>query len=133
MLVTLLFLLLVKHFICDFGIQGKYPRPTLKHKLTSKVGHLHARDHAIGSAIVFLIISLSIFIVSKQNVIFSILLFAILDYGLHFFIDWLKNNFKIANNWDEDSREYWILTTIDQILHTVTYLSYVIIFDIYFF
>jgi hypothetical protein len=135
MLHTLLFLLLVKHFLCDFALQGRFPRTNDKHKLTSRKGHLHALDHAIGTALVFCIITIwcaTSSINFQWYIFFAPIILGVLDYIAHFKIDWLKNNFVHANEWSQNSREFWILTSIDQILHALTYLVLVIVFDIYF-
>jgi hypothetical protein len=135
MLHTLLFLLLAKHFICDFALQGRFPQTHDKHKLTSRKGHLHALDHAVGTALVFSFITIWCAVSSinvEWYILFAPIIFGVLDYIAHFKIDWLKNNFVHANQWSQNSREFWILTSIDQILHSLTYLVLVIVFDIYF-
>src|SRR6056300_1209725 len=133
MLYTLLFLLMIKHFVCDFALQGRFPQTHDKHKLTSVKGHLHSLDHGLGTALVFLLISSTVYFYYGKSIFVSILLFGILDYVSHFTIDWLKNNFVVANNFKQSERSFWILTSIDQIFHTLTYLVIVIVFDIYFF
>jgi uncharacterized membrane protein YgdD (TMEM256/DUF423 family) len=126
------FLLMVKHFIGDFALQGRLKLTHDKHLLTSKKGHSHALDHAIGTALVFLFVSSYAY--AHGKVIFiTILLFPLLDYVLHFFIDWCKANFVIANQMKQQDREFWILTAFDQIFHTSAYLLIVVLFDIYFF
>lgn len=132
MLYLLLFFLVAKHFICDFALQGRFPQTHDKHKLTSVKGHLHALDHATGTALVFLLFSTWLFF-QGQTVFTSIILFGVLDYLAHFKIDWLKNNFVVANEFKQNERPFWILTSVDQILHTLTYLVFVFVFDIYFF
>ena len=132
MLITLLFLMVVKHFICDFALQGRLTGPHDKHLLTSRRLRLHALDHAVGTAIVFLFVARFYF--AQGNLVFaSIVLFPVLDFVGHFLIDWLKNNFVKHNGWSHSSREFWILTSIDQILHTTTYLAFVLLFDKLFF
>ena len=129
---VLFFLLIVKHFICDFGLQGRLKYIHDKHLLTSAKGHFHALDHAVGTALVFLFVS-SWALAQGQKIFTTIIVFAMLDYVLHFMIDWLKNNFVKANGWKQESRQFWILTSIDQSLHAVCYFLIVILFDIYFF
>lgn len=132
MLITLLFLMVVKHFICDFALQGRFTGPQDKHLLASRRARLHALDHAVGTAFVFLFIASFNF--AQGNLVFaSIVLFPVLDFVGHFLIDWLKNNFVKHNGWSHSSREFWILTSIDQILHTTTYLAFVLLFDKLFF
>jgi len=132
MILAVFFLLIIKHFVCDFALQGRFSQTHDKHLLTSHKGHLHATDHAVGTALVFLFAS-SWALAQGQKIFTTIIVFAVLDYILHFLVDWLKNNFVLANNWEAESRSFWILTSIDQCMHTVCYLLYVILFDIYFF
>ena len=116
------FLLMVKHFISDFALQGRLKLIHDKHLLTSKKGHTHALDHAIGTAYA-----------NGQLIFITILIFPLLDYVLHFLIDWCKANFVIANKMKQQDRAFWILTGIDQIFHTSAYFLIVVLFDIYFF
>ena len=132
MLLTIFFLLIIKHFICDFALQGRLKGPYDKYLLTSRKGHLHALDHAIATALIFLFAS-SWAIVQGKAIFVTVILFGILDYVLHFIIDWLKNNFVVANNMNKSQRQFWILSCVDQCLHTTCYLVYVVLFDIYFF
>ena len=129
----LFFLFMVKHFVCDFALQGRLPKEHDKWKLTSRKGHLHALDHALGTAGIFVFVSGWIYFTTNKTVFISVLIFGILDYIIHFFIDWLKNNFVKANDWPQSSREFWILTSIDQSLHALTYLIFLVLFDIYIF
>ena len=134
MLLTIFFLLIIKHFICDFALQGRFDKYIIhdKHLLTSRKGHLHAMDHALGTALIFLFAS-SWALAQGQLIFVTIILFAVLDHVLHFFIDWCKNNFRLANGWHQNSRQFWILTSIDQCVHAITYLVYVLLFDKFFF
>ena len=136
MSVTLFFFLLVKHFICDFALQGRFNKdmPHDKHKLfTSKKGHLHAGDHGIGTAFIFMCVCI-VFLLRGYplGIAWAIVLFGLFDYICHLVIDWLKNNFCRANGWTFPNREFWIVTSVDQTLHALTYLAIVILFDIYF-
>ncbi len=126
------FLLMVKHFISDFALQGRLKLIHDKHLLTSKKGHTHALDHAIGTALVFLFVA-SYAYANGQLIFITILIFPLLDYMLHFLIDWCKANFVIANKMKQQDRAFWILTGIDQIFHTSAYFLIVVLFDIYFF
>jgi len=123
---------MVKHFVCDFALQGRFPGPNDKYLLTSRRARLHSLDHAIGTALVFLFVASFLF-AQGVTVFASILLFPMLDFVFHFLIDWLKNNFVRANNWTNASREFWVLSSIDQILHTTSYLVLVLLFDKLFF
>ena len=132
MTLIIFFLLIIKHFVCDFALQGRFKETHDKHLLTSRKGHLHAIDHAVGTALVFFLAS--VWLLSQGQTIFvTIILFGILDHVLHFTIDWLKNNFVRANDMKQSERQFWILSCVDQCLHATCYLVYVILFDIYFF
>ena len=128
MITTVFFLLIIKHFICDFGLQGRFTQPQDKHLLSSHRGHLHALDHAVGTALVFLFAS-SWALAQGQKIFTTIIVFAVLDYILHFTVDWLKNNFVKANDMKQSERQFWILTSIDQCTHTCCYFLIVILFD----
>lgn len=123
---------MVKHFVCDFALQGRFKETHDKHLLTSRKGHLHSLDHAVGTALVFLLASVWL-LGQGQTIFVTIILFAVLDYVFHFTIDWLKNNFVRANDMKQSQRQFWILTSVDQCLHALTYLVIVLLFDIYFF
>lgn len=132
MTLIIFFLLMVKHFVCDFALQGRFKETHDKHLLTSRKGHLHSLDHAVGTALVFLLASVWL-LGQGQTIFVTIILFAVLDYVFHFTIDWLKNNFVRANDMKQSQRQFWILTSVDQCLHALTYLVIVLLFDIYFF
>ena len=57
MVTTVFFLLMVKHFVCDFALQGRFKEKHDKHLVSSTKGHLHALDHAVGTALVFLFVA----------------------------------------------------------------------------
>jgi|TARA_R100000027_G_scaffold62710_1_gene54965 hypothetical protein len=128
MLLLLFFLLMVKHFICDFALQGRFTGPNDKYLITSRRLRLHAFDHSVGTAMVFLFAS-SFTFAQGHAVWTSIVLFAVLDHIGHTVIDWLKNNFVKANNMQHSERQFWILTSFDQILHVSTYFAFVLLFD----
>lgn len=132
MTLIIFFLLMVKHFVCDFALQGRFKETHDKHLLTSRKGHLHSLDHAVGTALVFLLASVWL-LGQGQTIFVTIILFAVLDYVFHFTIDWLKNNFVRTNDMKQSQRQFWILTSVDQCLHALTYLVIVLLFDIYFF
>jgi len=132
MLLFVFFLLLVKHFVCDFALQGRFKHTHDKYLLTSHKGHLHAIDHGLGTALVFLFVS-SWALAQGHTIFVTIILFGILDYAMHFFIDWTKNNFVVSNGWKQSDRQFWILTSVDQTMHALSYFLIVILFDIYFF
>ena len=78
MVTTLFFLLMVKHFVCDFALQGRFKQKD-KHLLTSTKGHMHALDHALGTALVFLFVASFAFAQGK-TIFVTVLLFPIFVY-----------------------------------------------------
>lgn len=132
---TLFFLLMIKHFICDFALQGRfigrYPFGA-KRKLTNPGALLHSLDHALGTAFIFLIVSIIAY-TQGHTIFFSILVFGVLDFVLHLFIDWRKNIIVHNLGIKQSDRMFWIITSIDQIFHSACYWLYVVLFDKYFF
>ncbi len=106
-----LFLLFIKHFICDFPLQA-YPwmyrnKGTYMHP----GGIAHAGIHALGTLLV-----LAPFIGSLS------VLYAAIDMLVHYHIDWAKMN--ISKRYDlqpNNSERFWILLGFDQLLHHITY------------
>ena len=106
-----LFLLFVKHFICDFPLQA-YPwmyrnKGTYMHP----GGIAHAGIHALGTLLV-----LVSFIGSAA------MLYAAIDMLVHYHIDWAKMN--VSKRYDlqpNNSERFWILLGFDQLLHHITY------------
>ena len=52
---------------------------------------------------------------------------ALLDYVLHFIIDYIKTRIIKRYKWTTDQKAYWVTQAIDQILHYTCYLSYILI------
>ena len=103
------FCLLVKHATADLFLQTIIKPPNNKLAWLGS-GHKHYRDHAVCNFIV------CIFFVSPMWA----LLFSILDYVIHWHIDWSKTNvfayFKIAR----EGKTFWKWQTLDQIAHYAT-------------
>ena len=77
----ILYGLFVKHAIADLAMQSLRKTPGDKSDLKSPKGYIHAADHA---ALTFIVIALL-----TNNVVISISI-ALLDYVLHFTIDYFK-------------------------------------------
>jgi hypothetical protein len=116
-MITFLFWLTIKHFICDFPLQafpwmyrnkGTYGHPG---------GLVHAAIHGIGTALIILFLLPT-----------SFLWIAILDAILHYHIDFGKVQLTRRFNLKPDNSEwFWILLGIDQLLHSLTYFWFVFI------
>lgn len=106
-----LFLLFVKHFICDFPLQANAWMYRNKGTYMHPGGIAHAGIHGLGTLLV-----LAPFIGSLS------MLFAAIDMLVHYHIDWAKMN--ISKRYDlqpNNSERFWILLGFDQLLHHITY------------
>jgi hypothetical protein len=106
-----LFLLFIKHFICDFPLQANPWLYRNKGTYMHPGGIAHAGIHALGTLLV-----LAPFIGSLS------MLYAALDMLAHYHIDWAKMN--ISKRYDlqpNNSERFWILLGFDQLLHHITY------------
>ena len=113
---TLLFLLLIKHSICDLALQGRFTKKQGdKKNLTDIKGYLHAGDHAIGTFIVALLFA----------GLLPALGIALLDFVLHFIIDYVKRRYTLKI--PQSDKKYWVIQSIDQIAHYSCYFVYVLI------
>ncbi|MGB7815936.1 MAG: DUF3307 domain-containing protein [Methylotenera sp.] len=110
-----LFLLFIKHFICDFPLQANPWIYRNKGTYMHPGGIAHAGIHALGTLLV-----LAPFIGSES------LLYAVIDMVLHYHIDWAKMN--VSKRYDlqpNNSERFWILLGFDQLLHHITYFAIV--------
>jgi Protein of unknown function (DUF3307) len=106
-----LFLLFVKHFICDFPLQAHPWMYRNKGTYMHLGGIVHAGIHAIGTLLV-----LAPFIGSVS------LMYALIDMIVHYHIDWAKMNISHYYNLQPNNSErFWILLGFDQLLHHITY------------
>jgi Protein of unknown function (DUF3307) len=105
-------LLQVKHMICDGPLQtlrmvqdkSIYGRP---------MGLLHALIHVIGSALVYVMFGIG------PSVMAYLLL---LEFAIHYHIDYTKENIVKAMKWTTSDGPYWWAITTDQGLHHMSYL-----------
>jgi hypothetical protein len=114
-----LFLLFVKHFICDFPLQTSPWMYRNKGTYLHPGGLAHAAVHAIGTWLVL------VFFIGQQAH-----LYALIDFMVHYHVDWLKMNLNKKYNLRADNGNgFWILLGLDQLLHHITY--FVIIYYAY--
>tara|TARA_A100001015_G_C14511486_1_gene526800 strand:- start:74 stop:457 length:384 start_codon:yes stop_codon:yes gene_type:complete len=114
--------LMVKHSIADYFLQTSW---MIEEKADyGKAGGLfHAGEHGVLSIIVLLF-----FI----NPFFAILL-GLLDFILHYHIDWTKSNYLRGRfsfspiPMDSDDPQYWWAMGLDQLAHYLTYALMVLI------
>ena len=111
---TLLTLLLMKHFVCDFMLQRKYLYLN-KGSYGHPGGLLHAGIHIVGTFGV-----LALFI----DPILALKL-ALLDGLVHYHIDFAKSNVNRKMELQIQHNQYWALLGFDQLLHQLTYVGIV--------
>lgn len=110
-------LLETKHLIADFFLQSGYQ---LAHK--GIYGHpgglLHAAIQACGSSPVFLLIA-------PPATVAAALIVG--EFLLHYHIDWIRE--QVDNRWKlyPDGGPYWRVLGIDQWLHHMTYVGFVVV------
>jgi len=108
-ILTFIFLLFAKHAVCDLAIQRLFP--SNKTQYFNKVAHLHYFHHGVGTFLVGLIIDV--------RFAFAI---AIIDYLAHWHIDYTKSLVRAEFGWKEKDLQFWLLQSLDQILHYLTYI-----------
>ena len=112
----LLFMLVVKHALADLVLQSRLISGD-KSNLKSSKGYIHAGDHAVCTFIVLL------FFTSFQNSV----LIAMLDYVLHFIIDFTKTKLMRYYYIETNSKKFWIFQCVDKIAHYTCYFIYVLL------
>lgn len=111
-----LLLLFIKHFICDFPLQ-MFP---WMYKNKGIYGHpggvIHAAIHAFGTWVIVLFFSIEL----ASGLM-------LLDFFLHYHIDWAKMNInRIYNLRPDNSEWFWVLLGFDQFLHAITYFLFLL-------
>ncbi len=113
--ITLFALLLVKHFICDFVLQTPW-QISQKGVYGARGGLVHAGIHIAGTLVALLAVMPPI------SVILTVL---VLEFIVHYHIDWGKEQTVKHLNWRVGAR-FWNAIGLDQLLHGLTYLAIVI-------
>lgn len=107
----------VKHFLCDFPLQSM---KMIQYKGVYGLwpGITHSLVHGIGTAIV-------LSIVISDPVLIVIL--AVLDFIVHYHVDWTKQWISSKNNYTPSESKFWTLLGLDQLFH---YLTYIVILSV---
>lgn len=106
-----LFLLFVKHFVCDFPLQTSPWMYRNKGIYFHPGGIAHSAVHALGTWLVL------VFFIGEQA-----WLYALLDFIVHYHIDWAKLQLnKRFGLRPDNSNWFWILLGLDQLAHHITY------------
>jgi hypothetical protein len=110
---TFFFLLTVKHAIADLFLQAELTNDKhgTKTQLTKPRLWIHCSHHAV----------LTFFVAILLVGIGKALWLALLDFVLHFIIDYTKHRIAERNKVTHRNKKYWKYATIDQIAHYTTY------------
>ena len=112
MIELILVLLFTKHFLIDFPLQTPYQ---LKNK--GKYGHagglLHSGLHGLATFVIFSFLTP------------YALVFGIVDFLVHYHIDWAKVKLNNRLQLTPENPQFWTLLGLDQYLHAMTYIAMV--------
>lgn len=105
--------LLIKHAICDLALQRWHGWEGIgpKYRYFNPKAQKHYLEHGFGTLIVFLVFTDP----------YIACVAAIIDWFCHWHIDCIKSNANKILGWREGHQGFWVLVTIDQILHYITY------------
>ena len=113
LLLALLSLLQIKHMFADFFLQT--PKMLSGRGTYFHMGRAqHAAVHAVGSVLVFIVMGVAII---------PTLIIALLEWVIHFHIDWAKGRHSERNPTTPIEAGYWYAFGIDQAAHQFTYLA----------
>ena len=113
--ITLLALLLVKHFICDFVLQTPW-QIAEKGIYGAPGGIVHSGIHIAGTLVALLAVR------TPLSVTLPVL---IAEFAVHYHIDWGKEQTVRRLDWRSGAR-FWNAMGFDQLLHGLTYLAIVV-------
>ena len=113
--ITLLALLLVKHFICDFVLQTPW-QIAEKGIYGAPGGIVHSGIHIAGTLVALLAVQ------TPLSVTLPVL---IAEFAVHYHIDWGKEQTVRRLDWRSGAR-FWNAMGFDQLLHGLTYLAIVV-------
>lgn len=114
--IVLIFLLLqIKHLVFDFLFQ-----PPWQYKNKGTFGHwggiVHSLQHGVPTFLILLM-----FTVPWVSV-----LMALLEFSIHYLVDWSKMNLNAKMGWGPTTSEnFWRLLGVDQFFHQLTYVGIV--------
>ena len=111
-----LFLLVVKHAVADLILQSRLTTGD-KADLSSPKGYRHALDHALCTLLVCIFFA----------PIPWALGIAVLDFILHFIIDFSKTKIVRRYKIKYEGKAFWCIQGIDQIAHYSCYIFYVLL------
>lgn len=111
---VLLSLLLIKHTIVDLALQH-YIKGQKKLQWLNPLAHWHYAQHGIGTLIVTLPLTGDLLVAASVS---------LLDYLIHWHVDFCKSCVRQHYGWEEQDLSFWVLQSVDQILHYLTYILF---------
>ena len=102
----------LKHFVCDGPLQT-LAMVKSKSIYGAPLGILHSALHGLGTGLVFFIAGFS------PHVALGL---AVLDFAIHYHVDFTKENIIKYFRWSTDNAPFWWALSADQTLHQFTYL-----------
>ena len=102
----------IKHFVVDFLLQTRYQWSN-KGNYGHPGGVLHAGLHAVGTY-------LCVALVTRPDIALGL---ALIDWTVHYHIDWAKMRLNSRLNLTPTDSRFWVLLGLDQLLHQLTYVG----------
>lgn len=112
-----------KHYVVDFLWQPRYEWENKKYYM-HPAGQVHALKQAIGTAIVFFFGS-AVFEDHLNHAVYIVEAAFVIDWVLHYHIDYLKEKFIHYYKIGFKNPKYWAAFGFDQFLHHLTYIALV--------
>lgn len=107
---VVLVLLFIKHFVVDFIMQTD-EQVRSKGIYLDWPGVVHSMQHGVGTFLIFFMFT---------DVI-TALLVGIIDFGVHYHVDWSKININKKYNYTPADKQFWVWLGADQLAHSLTY------------
>ncbi len=110
--ITLLVLLFVKHFICDFVLQTPW-QIAQKGIYGAPGGLIHSGIHVLATLAILLVMAVPV------KVVLTVL---VVEYIVHYHVDWGKEQIVRRLKWGMGAR-FWNAIGLDQLVHGLTYIA----------
>lgn len=108
-LLSLVLVLVLKHFLCDFVLQTNWQAAN-KGCYGHPASFVHTGQHIIGTAIVLFGLAAPLY----AGVLVAEAL-------VHYHIDWAKDRVTRLAGWTPNDQLFWVALGVDQMLHQITY------------
>ena len=120
-MITILTLLVIKHFFIDFVNQTEQ-EVYEKGIYLKKYGINHSLKHGLLTIVILLA-------VTKVDIALCYLI-GLIEFLVHYHIDWAKMNLNKHYNLTINDKWYWILLGFDQLLHYLTYIAILVTINV---